>query len=425
MVWSALGILLSFALVTAVHCIFSIQMPSSLETVNGSCILIPCGFTIPQSLKESLKLPVSGIWRNGSRWFTGSTDIYNSSRKLNEIQGELLGDLLQKNCTSVLYNMGSKYSGTYYFRIETGFKYTFETPVQINVVDILPQPILSHARVSVKESTEVELTCTAPVPCPQQPPNLTWTPELGSITETLQTDETGSYTLSSVLRFVSSRSHHGESIKCLLQTQQHHSVSDHPCAITVLYAPKTQIEVNVSDPLYEGSNVTIFCSADANPEVTQIRWFREWRGNVSEINRTDLTFTMTKDRVGFYYCEAENIYGKQNSSKVSLNITEHSSEDGYDTLREGNSSTVKWLLGCCGAVLMLIILLTITLCFKRSRTRSMQGSNVNKSQIYVNFDKNFSNLQRESRDSECGVYSNVSNSQSKPASEAIYENSSI
>lgn len=112
-------------------------MPTHIETLNGSCALIPCGFAIHESQEKNLVFPAAAVWRNGSRWFTGSTDVFNSSSKVNELHGEILGDLLQKNCTSVLYNLTTRYSGLYYFRLETGFKYTFETPVQIQVVGSL------------------------------------------------------------------------------------------------------------------------------------------------------------------------------------------------------------------------------------------------------------------------------------------------
>lgn len=99
-------------------------------------------------------------------------------------------------------------------------------------------PLLSHQSVSVNEDTEVELTCTAPLPCPQQPPRLTWTPLLGNSTETKHKNANGTFTLSSVLRFVSSHAHHGERVSCTvdygMQSPEGLSVSGESTAISVL-----------------------------------------------------------------------------------------------------------------------------------------------------------------------------------------------
>ncbi|KAK1799008.1 hypothetical protein P4O66_007277, partial [Electrophorus voltai] len=231
--------LLCLTVITIVHCDFSIKMPSMLEALNGTCIMIPCQFSIPEDQKTKLQLPVTGVWRKASRWFFGSVDIFNSSQKANKLDGKILGDLTQKNCTSVLYNIHSSLSDSYYFRLETGFKYTFETPVWISVKDTLPEPILSRVDISVNEGAEVEIICTAMVPCPQYPPNLTWVPLLGNCTETMEKQADGTFTLSSVLRFVSSHVNHEQRISCTvdypLQTSGGHNVYESTATITVLY----------------------------------------------------------------------------------------------------------------------------------------------------------------------------------------------
>ncbi|XP_026856182.2 myelin-associated glycoprotein-like isoform X2 [Electrophorus electricus] len=402
--------LLCLTVITIVHCDFSIKMPSMLEALNGTCIMIPCQFSIPEDQKTKLQLPVTGVWRKASRWFFDSVDIFNSSQKANKLDGKILGDLTQKNCTSVLYNIHSSLSDSYYFRLETGFKYTFETPVWISVKDTLPEPILSRVDISVNEGAEVEIICTAMVPCPQYPPNLTWVPLLGNCTETMEKQADGTFTLSSVLRFVSSHVNHEQRISCTvdypLQTSGGHNVYESTATITVLFLPKMMIEVNPLGPLRKGENTTLFCSAAANPAVTHIRWFQEREGNVYEVNTTEtiLTFSMTSDKVGFYFCEAQNAYGKQNSSTVRLEIQEE-----YDFFQ---SSTTMWqLLGWGGAALALITILTFTLCIKRRRSRFIQDLNDNH-YVYANVGqcnntKGFSNeAQEERRKMDVALYSN-------------------
>ncbi|XP_076853522.1 myelin-associated glycoprotein-like [Brachyhypopomus gauderio] len=378
--------LLGLTVITSVECSYTIEMPSMLEVLNGSCVLIPCHFSIPESQEEKLKLPVTGVWRKGSPWFTDSVDVFNSSQKVNRLNGKILGDLTQKNCTSVFYNISSPLSDNYFFRLETGFKYTFKKSVFINVKDSLPEPILSHVDVSVNEGAVVELICTAMVPCPLHPPNLTWVPLLGNITETMEEQSDGAFTLSSVLRFVSSHDYHEQRIKCtvdyFVQTAGS-SVSESTAMITVLFPPKVMIEVDPPGPLHKGTNTTLLCSTTADPAVTHLRWFHEREGNVYEVNttQTNLTLSLTSDKVGLYFCEAQNAFGKQNSSTVLLEIQEH------DVPAFIQSSTTTWhLLGWGGAALLLLAGLTSTLFIKGQRSLFIKDLNVDSS-VYANVDE--------------------------------------
>ncbi|XP_018596844.1 uncharacterized protein LOC108927781 isoform X3 [Scleropages formosus] len=152
---------------------WSVWMPGSLEALADSCLLIPCSFDVPDDHADGLRMPAGGVWRKRSRWFEGSTDVFNSSREQNILSGRILGDLLAKNCTTILHGIPRNYSDSYFFRLETGFKLTFETNVNIDVKD---SPKNTSATVSPSSSVEggtwVTLLCSSNSNPPVE--NYTW-----------------------------------------------------------------------------------------------------------------------------------------------------------------------------------------------------------------------------------------------------------
>lgn len=120
-----------YLLAPAVSCSeYSVKMPSALETFHGSCILIPCSFTTKESHVAG---PAAGVWRKHSQWFKDGVDVFNSSKSLNKLRGEILGDLTLRNCTSVLYGFTKDYEDNYFFRLESSVQLTFPEHVFIKV----------------------------------------------------------------------------------------------------------------------------------------------------------------------------------------------------------------------------------------------------------------------------------------------------
>ncbi|XP_064815265.1 sialoadhesin-like [Oncorhynchus masou masou] len=108
-----------------------------------------------------------------------------------------------------------------------------------------------------------------------------------------------------------------------------HSVDSYSCAVEhhedlhspAVYAPKnTSVSVSPSGEIVEGSSVTLTCSSDANPPVDKYTWYKK---NVTSPKASGQSYNITniisEDR-GEYYCEAENKYGRLNSSSVSVDV---------------------------------------------------------------------------------------------------------
>ncbi|XP_064175957.1 B-cell receptor CD22-like, partial [Anguilla rostrata] len=179
--------------------------------------------------------------------------------------------------------------------------------------------------VEVKEGTSVNLSCSAAAPCPELPPDLTWTPRLNDSVDQLQENEDKTKSVSSVLTFTASHFHHGQNITCkaLYTLQQGDIQKTSSLTLRVLYPPKnTSVSVSPSGSVFAGSSVTLTCSSNANPAVQNYTWYKV---NGTEMNTVgtgqNLTFNVTESSGSEqYYCEAQNEHGKENSTALQLQV---------------------------------------------------------------------------------------------------------
>ncbi|KAJ8339672.1 hypothetical protein SKAU_G00343100 [Synaphobranchus kaupii] len=299
-------------------------MPQRIEALAGSCVLIPCAFEVPEDQVAKLTKPAVGVWRKSSQ-FDGGVDVYDSSHRQNILQGEIIGDLMQKNCTSILDAIPRNYTDVYFFRIVTGFRCTFTEKVTINVIASPRKPQVTSMGM-VMEGTPVNLICTVLAPCPRLPPALTWyPPELGRVENTLLRNPDGTRTASSTLSFVASHLHHGDIVCSAVHPLQQGGGSERAeeaVALNVLYSPKnTSASVSPSELVTAGTTVNLTCSSDGNPQVAHYSWFRVRGGEVTAVGwERTLTLNLTEGHVGLYHCQAQNEHGRQNSTAVQLHL---------------------------------------------------------------------------------------------------------
>ncbi|XP_059390077.1 B-cell receptor CD22-like [Carassius carassius] len=94
--------------------------------------------------------------------------------------------------------------------------------------------------------------------------------------------------------------------------------------IKVKYAPNMNIVHNMTTSTQRNWEIPVYltCSADANPPVTDYKWYRE------EDNTTVLShqqnFTVWQKSPGMYYCTADNAIGKSQSKSIKLFISSNS-----------------------------------------------------------------------------------------------------
>ncbi len=103
--------------------IYSAVMPQTVTALTDSCVQIPCTFNISNfEDKRKRAKCIYGIWlKNTSHYASKESFIaFNSSENI--IRGfsdiQMTGNLSERNCTTVFYNIMNNHSDLYYFRLE-------------------------------------------------------------------------------------------------------------------------------------------------------------------------------------------------------------------------------------------------------------------------------------------------------------------
>ncbi|XP_033968688.1 myelin-associated glycoprotein-like isoform X9 [Trematomus bernacchii] len=305
---------------------WEITMPLRIDGLTGSCVKVPCTFNFDSTYDVNLDNSCKAIWKRGSM---AGTIVFDSSltgdqASGNILQGNLTGNLQNKECTTIFYNMPPSHSDNYYFRIQcnNGLKYTYSTGVRITTQNSLDQPTITPSTLEVEEGALVTLNCTAVAPCPILPPGLTWTPRIGDIEEKHESES-----MVSVMNFTSSYLHNGQNFSCTALYKRQAGNTDLRLekfmTLHVLYLPKnTSVSVDPSGPVQDGSSVTLTCTSIANPAAVNFTWFRA-AGREEKVmgSERDLTFNVTKLSEDQYYCDALNVHGPGTSERVSFDVT--------------------------------------------------------------------------------------------------------
>ncbi|XP_047455182.1 hemicentin-2-like isoform X7 [Mugil cephalus] len=294
-------------------------MLQTIEVLRGSCVTIPCSFHIDRTYKTYLDQTCKAMWKKRSN----NEVVFDSKTRTN---GELIGALTDKDCTTTLNNMVS--DDTYLFRLECEnvLKWDFNNDL-INIVTKAdpPSPTLTPSTLEVEEGTSVSVTCSAPAPCLSHPPTLTWSPRLGDSQETLQENQDKTKVQTSVLTFTASHLHHGWKISCTAlyrkQDGSNQSSSSKTSALTVSYPPKdTTVSVSPSGPVPENINMTLTCSSTANPAVRSYTWYTT-DGDQETFIGTGNILKIEASKVNSpFFCKTENDLGVGRSTNTQIDV---------------------------------------------------------------------------------------------------------
>ncbi|XP_045558715.1 myelin-associated glycoprotein isoform X2 [Salmo salar] len=358
-------------------------MPDRLDVLTGSCVQIPCSFDIPDKHKYKFNSTIltSGVWMKDIPYFDVRPDnvIFNSSETVNRYQGKITGNMSQKNCTTVFFNVTTSYTNRYYFRIERQpFRVTdIGKSVDIVVRDLPSSPIITVSD-EVKEGTPVSLNCSAVAPCPEHPPELTWTlPTQFTTEKQLQENPDQTKSVFSTVTFTPFYLHHKKNITCtaVYPVGASYKTAEHNMMLKVSFSPKdTSASISPADPVLVGSCVNLTCSSTANPPVTNFTWFQISGGKTTQVaSGQSYSLNVTVGDGGLYYCEARNSHGCGKSKEVWLTI-------------KGQEETVKTMVFGIAAGTLGVLLLISLICvigWRRNsrlhdgleRTDSPQGQN--------------------------------------------------
>ncbi|XP_048105000.1 B-cell receptor CD22-like, partial [Alosa alosa] len=100
------------------------------------------------------------------------------------------------------------------------------------------------------------------------------------------------------------------------------SLSSTAVFLNIKYSPRN-VSVSISPGGIEaGSPVILTCSSDANPPVHTYTWYmRNGAESLARGTGESISFNLTSDTCGLYYCEAQNEVGSTNSDAVTV-VTE-------------------------------------------------------------------------------------------------------
>ncbi len=129
--------------VLGVSCGFSIDLPQTVEALQGSCVFIPCTFDIDQQYEDLLTDTAKRMW------YKDETLVFDSSSPDTGLfKGEIFGTATQKNCSTRFDNVKQNHNGSYYFRLETNgiLKYNYREPKHFRVqIVVLGECYIVHA----------------------------------------------------------------------------------------------------------------------------------------------------------------------------------------------------------------------------------------------------------------------------------------
>ncbi|XP_033829601.2 B-cell receptor CD22-like [Periophthalmus magnuspinnatus] len=368
----------------ALGCGFSrdliISVPN-LTALSGSCLWIPCTFSIPNQHKDKIDLTkrVTAIWSKKYPNLGRPEDptFFNSAMPSPTSPIKLTGNLQQKNCTIQFFDINTNHSDEYFLRIENhDFKATaLCEKLQINVQE---SPWIPSVQVSgsQREQETVTITCSAPSPCPHSPPELTWSfrPELphsmlqssdGTFSTSAQDmvqNSDGTFNTSVQLQMRLSEKHHGLEVRCsaVYPVKEGRKTAQMKISLSVEYSPKnTSVWLSTNTSLSVGQSVNLTCSSRAWPPVQSFSWFRvtsQGPQRVYEGQVYSLIFNHTTQ--GEYFCQAQNKIGKHNSSSINLHNTPEFDELPWKPILGG------------GIALLILICITVFISCHISKSRA-------------------------------------------------------
>ncbi|XP_059183429.1 myelin-associated glycoprotein-like [Centropristis striata] len=326
-----------------------ITAPEQMEALSGSCLQIPCNFSVTSGGRLDSTGTTFGIWINNTTDFSNNPKavIFNSSKMD-------IGDLNQKNCTTLFSSIFTNFTGKYFFRIENPSHRATAScnSSRITVKDSALRPWINISGDvnDLKEKQSVTITCSAFTPCPHSPPKLTWT--LQQDPHNIMDQNTdGTFRTKIQETITLSDTHDGLTISCSAgyPVNEGKDVKTAAAEITlsVSYAPKdTSVSVSPSGLVSAGSWVNLTCSSRAKPPVSRFTWFKNSKDGAIIVAEGDF-YSLNVTDGGDYYCVATNDLGNETSLVISLPI-------------EGNSLPWGLVLGGIIGIIILICLASQT-----------------------------------------------------------------
>nr|XP_015830559.2 sialic acid-binding Ig-like lectin 7 isoform X1 [Nothobranchius furzeri] len=289
-------------------------LPSSVQGLRGSCVVIPCTFSYPYPSKTP---PVfTGIWmdNNGIIFHPIESQIQQGYRS----RTKLLGEVANKNCSLKIDPLQLNDNGPFYFRIEIKDydQYSYRGHmVKITVMNE-PDPIQLLVKEEIKEKEAASASCSVSYSCPDTPPIFTWSHSGEEVHRSQQLND-HQLQVTSTLTFHPRPPDHNQPLWCNV-THQGGQKQNMFKILHVKYAP-VNVKVEYESDVEEGRTVGLTCSSDANPPASSYEWQNE---TGEQIHQGNLYVVQSVSRhLGALFCTAINDEGRATSRPVRFNVS--------------------------------------------------------------------------------------------------------
>ncbi|XP_019741949.1 myelin-associated glycoprotein-like isoform X2 [Hippocampus comes] len=308
---------------------WTIELPSSVKGLPGSCVVIPCSFNYPDPQMAINEF--TGIWLEAENHL-----IYhpNNPKIKQQYQGrtELVGDVRQKNCSLKIDPLQQSDQGPFHFRVEMkGFE-KFSYRDKTVSVQMIHAPVNVHVdfNANVKEGEAVRLKCS----CDANPPAISyeWHNEDGA-----ELHKGSVFVLANVSR-------HTGALYCTATNALGRATSS-PAQLNVTYAPVIK---SVSSCSSDGEMVKCVCIAESRPPSNVHFSLPDTLLPRPDVERHDSitigTLRAFLPSSELVYCVANNAMG---NASAAITLPVHS------------KMLYLYVIIAAGGVLMLVILLVV------------------------------------------------------------------
>lgn len=291
------------------------ELPKSMKTLEGSCVVIPCKFTYAK--------PNPAI-----KWLHyNQGEIYNSKNSslvpksfLGRVS--LVGDLAKGNCTIKIINVNSMDNGRYSPQIDSDPPAPEEESKEnvVLYVNNIPEPIILSGPGKPIEGNTYVFTCHAKHTCPANPPTLTWNfKSLPAKTHHRELGD-GVWETVSKLTYKAESEDNGKTLKCFAEYPNKQKTETRQM-LNILYPPKmvSVQSTHKTGHVRKGEKPVLSCQGYGNPNITNYTWYKN---NQTILFRHAIQVLhidgMREDQTGQYYCVASNDIGETKSEPIIL-----------------------------------------------------------------------------------------------------------
>ncbi|XP_060043093.1 sialoadhesin isoform X2 [Erinaceus europaeus] len=303
---------------------WGVSSPPTVQGVKGSCLIIPCIFNFPDTMKVTSS--ITTIWYYD---YSNSRKVVIHSDEPQLVEGrfrgraQLLGSAKNKVCNLLLKDLKPEDSGSYNFRFEINDvdRWSDVKGTVVTVTDLPRAPTIAVPDKLI-EGMEVDFNCSTPYVCSQELIRLQWQGQDPAhfVTSNIQKLEPTGISHMETFHSTLSWQDHGRILRCQLSVGTHKTEGE--IHLQVQYAPKG-VAVLLSPSgrnILAGDLVTLTCQVNSSyPEINSVQWEKDGESLKAQGRVLQLPKAAWED-AGVYTCQAGNSVGSSISPPVSLHV---------------------------------------------------------------------------------------------------------